>query len=514
MTNFDLSQHIFRFLKQAGVKTLVVCAGARNVPLVNALENENFEVFSFFEERSAAFFALGLIKAYETPVAVLTTSGTASAELLPAAIEATYQGLPLVLITSDRPKSYRGTGSPQTIEQPGLFMNYVESAYDFDVNTKDFHFKWAYKKPIHLNVCFDEPLIDKSENVSLNIKIESKLYEHPPALTKFVSARPLIIVGDIDGRYQERVVKFIKATGAPVYAESMSLLKNNPDLSAYLVKSSDNFVKEIFKLELCDSVIRIGGVPTLRFWRDLEKEYNDVPVLNYTNLPYSGLSRPSIMIEMDMLNAFEQYPADVLALVRKMDKKLQAEKIKLFKKFPLSEQALTHELSGYVKEEALYLGNSLPIRHWDQFAECRSNFVYANRGANGIDGQISSYLGWSQNKDISYCFIGDLTALYDLSSLGLTPQLKPNKRFIVVMNNFGGQIFKRLFKNDKFINAHGTQFYHWAKMWDWSYTQVAQVEDLKKINSFNTPNVIVEVVPDAKQTETFWEEWDFLCQSV
>src|SRR3989344_693333 len=98
MTNFDLSLIVFSVLKQAGVQNVVVCAGARNAPLVLALQEQNFKIFNYFEERSAAFFALGLIKSTKRPAAVLTTSGTAAAELLPAAIEATYQGLPLILV--------------------------------------------------------------------------------------------------------------------------------------------------------------------------------------------------------------------------------------------------------------------------------------------------------------------------------------------------------------------------------------------------------------------------------
>jgi 2-succinyl-5-enolpyruvyl-6-hydroxy-3-cyclohexene-1-carboxylate synthase len=514
MTNFDLSKQIFAFLKQAGVERVIVCAGARNAPLVMALEKETYKTYSFFEERSASFFALGLIKSFQKPVAVFTTSGTAAAELLPACIEAAYQGLPLILITADRPKNYRGTGSPQTIVQPGLFRNYVENEYDFDINSRSFYFKWSYKKPLHINVSFDEPLIDKASKDPYPVQIEKTGQISSMPVKKFISERPLIIVSEISPQYVTLVTDFILARRAPVYAESLSLLKSNPALENYILKSSEQFVKELFRLELCDSVIRIGGVPTVRFWRDLEGEYRDVPVLNFTDLPYSGLSRELGVLPVDSLSANETFPAEVLTTIKKIDAKLQTEKEKLFGKHPLSEPALAFKLSQMVGRHGIYLGNSLPIRHWDQFAKCDSHSVYANRGANGIDGQISSYLGWSENLDHSYCLVGDLTALYDLASLGLTPQLKSNRRFIMVMNNFGGQIFKRVFKNEKFINQHQTQFYHWAKMWNWSYLQVAKLDDFKKIDTFNTPNVVVEIVPDSAQTEKFWEEWDMICQSV
>ena len=173
MTNTDLSRMVYSVLKQAGTEHLVVCAGARNAPLVLNLENlPGFKIFQFFEERSAAFFALGLMRASGKPVAVLTTSGTAAAELLPAVIEAHYQGLPLILVTADRPKAYRGTGSPQTIQQPGLYSTYVENVYDLDVHSGNCTFKWSLKKPLHLNVAFDEPLIDLAGPVEILPKFD------------------------------------------------------------------------------------------------------------------------------------------------------------------------------------------------------------------------------------------------------------------------------------------------------------------------------------------------------
>lgn len=123
-------------IARLGVAEVCVAAGARNAPLLSAiLESEGVKVWSFFEERCAAFFALGRIQADRTPVAVLTTSGTAAAELLPAVIEAHYQGLPLVLLTADRPRRYRGTGAPQAIEQKDLFGPYVSACIDVEQGT-------------------------------------------------------------------------------------------------------------------------------------------------------------------------------------------------------------------------------------------------------------------------------------------------------------------------------------------------------------------------------------------
>ena len=148
MTNLAAARSLLERVLGAGVTDFCVCGGSRNAPLIAVVTGN---VFTFIDERSAAFFALGRIKRDERPVAVITTSGTAAAELLPATIEAYYSGAPLVLITADRPARFRGTAAPQSIEQVGLFGVYAET--DFD--------RWNRRGPLHINVAFDEPLIDE-----------------------------------------------------------------------------------------------------------------------------------------------------------------------------------------------------------------------------------------------------------------------------------------------------------------------------------------------------------------
>ena len=156
MTNIEKAREIITTLARAGVQDFVLCGGSRNAPLVAALAAANSErrtanVYTFVDERSAAFFALGRSKRDERPVAVVTTSGTAVAELLPAAIEAFYSGVPLILVTADRPARFRTTGAPQAINQVGIFGEYATTAID----------DWSRHAPLHINVEFDEPLIDE-----------------------------------------------------------------------------------------------------------------------------------------------------------------------------------------------------------------------------------------------------------------------------------------------------------------------------------------------------------------
>jgi 2-succinyl-5-enolpyruvyl-6-hydroxy-3-cyclohexene-1-carboxylate synthase len=149
MSNVARATDLIGELKSAGVVDFVVCGGSRNAPLIAALGPAH--AFTFVDERSAAFFALGRVKRDGRPVAVITTSGTAVAELLPATIEAFYSAAPLILVTADRPARFRGTGAPQTIDQIGIFGGYA--AWQLS--------GWNRQMPLHINIEFDEPLIDE-----------------------------------------------------------------------------------------------------------------------------------------------------------------------------------------------------------------------------------------------------------------------------------------------------------------------------------------------------------------
>lgn len=158
--NSLLAQNVINQLKLLSVTDVIVCPGGRNIPLVFQLEDEKkFQRYYWFEERSAGFFALGRSRITNQPVAVLTTSGTAAAELLPAVMEAYYSCVPLLLITSDRPKMMRGTGAPQTADQTGLFHKHITYEQDIEKHEVPSLLEWALKGPAHLNVCFEEPLL-------------------------------------------------------------------------------------------------------------------------------------------------------------------------------------------------------------------------------------------------------------------------------------------------------------------------------------------------------------------
>jgi 2-succinyl-5-enolpyruvyl-6-hydroxy-3-cyclohexene-1-carboxylate synthase len=520
MKNIELVSKLFQIFNELQVKDLIVCAGARNIPILEALQDTHYNIESYFEERSAGFYALGKSKERNVPVAVVTTSGTAVAELLPSVIEAYYQNVPLIIVSADRPKSYRGTGAPQAIEHIGIFSSYVESTVDWDVVTTDFSIRYSGQKPIHLNICFDEPLLDgKLSDVQiLPAQIHRTIAPgnlNEPNESKISIHNPIAILSEIKTNDREGIKNFIIKNNIIHYAEYLSGLKNDSELVHLQISSSEIYFKQLIKEAYEDnkiaSIIRIGGVPTLRLWRDFESEFINLSIISFSQTDFLGLARASQIYPLkQILNTDVQQN---FKLNLQGDRILQEKKIELLTEFKNSEQNYTFKLSQIISSDPVYIGNSLPIRMWDAFSEKTHNsqLICANRGANGIDGQLSSYLGWSVHLNISWCIVGDLTALYDLSALGLATNSKCNYR-IVIMNNSGGQIFSRLFGNKKYLNEQKVNFKSWAEMWYWDYILISDLSEFNKIESLSSDKVIIELKPDNLQTELFWKKWDELCR--
>lgn len=521
MTNMNLCANIIQNLMDQGVREFCLCAGARNSPLIHLFDqNPEIKIHNFFEERSAAFFAIGRIVDSKRPVVVITTSGTAVAELLPATIEAHYSGLPLILLTADRPKSYRHSGAPQSIEQVGIFSSYVEQSWDLDHKDTELNLnRISFRRPLHINLCLKEPLLDgpvpqlhdrEMQAPIRELKLsEEVLIEAKKTLNSFLAkTRPLVILGAMTEVQAQITLEFLKRFKAPVYAEALSNLRAHSEISEFEIQSGEKMLNQLFSKGVVDSVLRIGGVPTVRLWRDLEEIKSEVPVLNITATGFSGLSRKSESIQDFSLLERLMSPTNTDHEWKKWDLTQLGVLNQLFQQYPKSEPALVREVSQITKSDPVYLGNSLPIREWDlcacfQFAPSK---MLGNRGANGIDGQVSTYLGWSESFTSSWCIVGDLTAMYDLAALWIAKQKRDSKFRIVVVNNGGGQIFKRMFGKDIFLNRHSIEFENWAKMFDVDYLKAS---DLKSDLSKNLPKqVVIEVHPDEGQTAQFWQAWE------
>lgn len=526
MSNLKRVENALRYIADCRCREVVVCAGARNAPLVVALNSQtHMKVWSLFEERSAGFFALGRIKATGCPVAVVTTSGTAAAELMPAAIEGHYAGMPLLLVTADRPPGYRGTGAPQAIEQVGLFGSYVEAGLDL-WNEPATH-SWGGRRPLHLNICLEEPGRGELQEIE-NLFAKWDGIEAPAAVqpmhTKdhaadqsvqrakadFVarSKSPAVVVSGLAKPERELVKSWLRQVQAPVFFETPSGLSSDQEMSAFSIGGGERSLEHGLSRGWVDGIIRIGGVPTLRLWRDLESKHKSVPVISFSARGFTGLSRAdSHCLELAELKHFQppSKPADPAwtSLQAAAGDRLQS----LLLQYPTSEHGMLFALAKQMNAHAnVYVGNSLPIREWDLVAPLVSNNwnVEANRGANGIDGQLSTFFGFADPDKENWSIVGDLTAMYDLSAPFILRQRPVANCNIVVINNRGGQIFSRMYSRIELENRHDVEFPHWAAMWGLDYERWAAVPANAKTGR---PRVI-ELAPADEATAAFLQAWE------
>ena len=518
--NNQLAKDVIQQALDVGVREFCVAAGKRNAPLIYGLANlSHVKIYYWPEERSAAFFALGRVRATGLPVAVITTSGTAVGNLLPATMEAFYTQLPLLLITADRPRRQRGTGAPQCAEQVGIFSHYVDLIQDIAADEPWNLNNWTLQAPAHLNVCFEEP-----EEESLKNDRETFDF-NPPAIKKLLASEeslqelelflehvnyPLVIVGALNPADQEKVAEFLLRLKAPVYAEAISGLREDSRLVNVRVVS-DHFWKNSTDADYpIDGILRIGSIPTCRIWRDLEEKGGQINVCSISQLPFSGLSwnkkvlnLERVLIQLKNFSCKRHFSCE---------KWIEQEKIfgqhltHLFVEEPQAEISLMHHLSQLIPQGSLiYLGNSLPIREWDQAASWRSKNlqVKASRGLCGIDGQIATFLGLCTPLQENWAIIGDLTALYDLVAPWVFQQLPEMDINLVIINNGGGQIFSHMFSNPIFLNPHDLQFKPLADLWKWHYEKWEEIPTyLPKVKGGR----IIEILPNTEASKRFLQK--------
>jgi 2-succinyl-5-enolpyruvyl-6-hydroxy-3-cyclohexene-1-carboxylate synthase len=517
--NATVIQSLFAELDALGVQEFCIAAGARNAPLIAALlqrDQSKITIRHFFEERCAAFFALGRVMITSRPVAVLTTSGTAVGELLPAVMEAHYQALPVILVTADRPSKYRGSGAPQAVEQVGIFGTYLSRCVEMEA-TPESGFQLSDSVtdtpgPVQFNVCLDESFVQVSEPTKAAISIPQDSLAirsiDQQNWDEFWTAEGEIIVlaGGIHPDDAPSAREFLLKLNAPVVAEATSNLGGDETLQSLLLLGGEK------ALAACTAkrVLRLGSVPSWRWWRDLEKR-EEVKVLSISRAPFRGVARsngvsilPWEFLKQEPKSQSQRAPQSAAQSVEE-----------LLERFPNSETAWMRHLSRIIPDEAsVFLGNSLPIREWNLSADKPKSgtMFFANRGANGIDGLISTWLGVGEEAASSWLIVGDLSTLYDLSGPWILPQLKKTKRRIVIINNGGGKIFSRvgwlrdLNDNARAMieNRHQLSFEHWARMWSMDYHLITSWQELSDDDS---ETAVWEIRPDEFETEAFWQAW-------
>lgn len=514
--NEALSHHVVKAAIQRGVKVFCLCPGSRNSPIVSVLKHyPQVQQYFLYEERSAAFFALGRARRDRAPVAIVVTSGSAAGELLPAAMEAYYTHVPILLITADRPRRFKGTNAPQTVEQVGLFGIYAPFAQDISEGETCQLENWDGLGPAHLNVRLEDPFRTPKSSTVKTITKRKCIPEEESAsyLNQFFSkvSYPLAVVSTLSKEAHEATVQFLRRLNIPVMLEGISGLREDSRLSHLKVFRTDNVWNQSEKNRYpIDGLLRIGGVPTFSGWRDLENMQDKIHMCSLSELPYSGLSWADIVLVslprfLDSYRSHKSFATETAHQWLVDEKRFLVDLLELLKREPNCELSLVHALSKCIpKHSHVYLGNSLPLREWDLGAESQDKKfrVYASRGVNGIDGQLSTFLGLCEPDADNWALLGDLTTLYDMPGPWILSQLQNIKCNIVVINNSGGRIFSRFFSEKTFLHPHELGFEPLANLWGLEYERWTQIPDTIPTNRGNR---LIEIIPDNDASDRVWE---------
>ena len=514
-SNF-LVQTIVRLFRHAGVEQLVLSPGSRNAPLmVGFSEDPSFECHSVVDERSAAFFALGLAQASKKPVAVVCTSGSAVVNYFPAVAEAFYSDIPLIVVSADRPSQLIEIGDGQTIQQEGVFGKHVEGAFNcleaeaqLEANLEGIRglLKTCIDRqgPVHLNVPLAEPLYDLVEEPfrlpeGLDQAIlpgpEQKAASSGLELAWNKAKRILLLTGVMqpDTLTQATLEKLLADPRVLLMTETTSNI-HHPKAIWGIDQLITGLDPEQRKELQPDLLVSLGGMVVSKRIKAFLRKYP--PAAHYHIHPkkaydtYFSLTSHVATAPEELLAGLAQndhsstadYQSKWLAF---RDGRLDRQK-NFMETVPYSDLAVYKQLLLHLPQgAALQLANSTAIRYSQLYPPRPDLAVYCNRGTSGIDGSSSTAIGHAVGSDKQTVLIsGDLSFFYDSNALWLPA---PSDFKLVVVNNSGGGIFRILPGARKM--THFTRFFETrhqrtaeglAAAYGWGYQKVASMDALKQ----------------------------------
>jgi 2-succinyl-5-enolpyruvyl-6-hydroxy-3-cyclohexene-1-carboxylate synthase len=501
--NTALASALVEELARCGVRNAALAPGSRSTPLALALWRQPaIEVAVIVDERSAGFFALGAAQATGRPTAVLCTSGTAAANLHPAVCEADEAGVPLIVLTADRPPELRGIGAGQTIDQLKLYGSAVRWFCEVGTHDADdaglLHYRSvacrAYAAargdprpgPVHLNLAWRDPLgpephpedVTATSELALEGRGERPLTAVPhggapppsDALIEVMvehvaeSRRGLIVCGrQPDPALAGPVAELARASGYPILAEPTSQLRSGPHDRSLVVSGYDAISRARPEPLAPELVIRFGELPTSKALRGWIAALHDCRQL-VVDCGF-GWNEPtraaSVVMRVDpgafassLASAVPPAPDESFAAswVAADGAAVQAIADELDRADEVSEPAVHAALGElYADGELVYTASSMPIRDQEAFLRPGPASVrfLANRGASGIDGLISSGIGAAAASGRpTWIVTGDLGLYHDMNGLAALREASAPVR-IVVLNNDGGGIFEFLPQSDQ-----------------------------------------------------------------
>ncbi|MEC5424893.1 2-succinyl-5-enolpyruvyl-6-hydroxy-3-cyclohexene-1-carboxylic-acid synthase [Virgibacillus sp. C22-A2] len=545
-------------LTKNGLTDAVISPGSRSTPLAITLaEHDQVKEWVIIDERSAAFFALGIAKETKRPVVLVCTSGTAAANYFPAIVEAHYSRVPLIILTADRPPELRDVGAPQAIEQLKLYGDYVKWFHEMAlpeatptmleyVRSKAARAYYAAKEdnpgPVHLNFPFREPLLpdlsikdiwgEKHEQSYIpTLPGKKKVDEHQlhALLHKIQHKKKGVIVcgPQVGDDFADGVIRLAEKWGLPVLADPLSQVRSGPHSKSHVIEGYDAILRNETVRERLkpDFIIRFGAMPVSKAYLFYLQQHKEA--LQFIVEDFNGFREPAgnsttfvfadpTMLCKDLVKASAALKFEQSWLSQWQEMNQIAKKHLLY---GMEEQITEGEavralLEATPEQSYIYVGNSMAIRDLDTFfmTTPKKLSIFSNRGANGIDGMVSSGLGAATGgKDITL-LLGDLSFFHDMNGLMAAKQYNLNIT-ILLINNDGGGIFSFLPQvNDKkhFEALFGTpmdiNFQKAVSMYGGNYNRPETEAELKEVlyASYQHKGLSVVEVRTDRSTNTEW----------
>jgi 2-succinyl-5-enolpyruvyl-6-hydroxy-3-cyclohexene-1-carboxylate synthase len=488
-TNSLWASVLVETLSRSGVTRAVISPGSRSTPLTVALaRHAGIESIPVLDERSAAFFALGLAKQKLEPVVLVCTSGTAGANYFPAIIEARESGVPLLAITADRPPEMRACASGQTIDQQKLFGDYVTFYHELSVPEASLDLlcylrqttahavartRAPFAGPVHLNAPFRDPLPPVPDEHAAKLETAcdwAQFFAHlaPERAPALAGVAPQL-VPDVHGAivvgpqqpadaesYVASVGEIARRLGWPVLADGLSPLRNRADCVPHMVTAYDAVLRNEAAAERLkpEVVLALGAWPTskvLRAWLAA----SDAPTWLVSPRPDNrdalhGRTR-HVALELSALAASLPATQDANGYQKMWARYEATARAALDTRLEQTTEMFEGRAASLLAKHLplgtpLFVANSMPVRDVEYFWPANDRRVrpFVNRGGNGIDGTLSTALGVAHGAGRPAVLLtGDLALLHDTNGFLLRPKLHGGLT-IVLINNRGGGIFDHL----------------------------------------------------------------------
>ena len=530
---------------QLGVRHAVFSPGSRSTTMAMLFtEHEGFETYMIIDERSASFMALGIAKAHKEPTVLVCTSGSAVAHYLPAILEAQYSGVPLIVLSADRPHTLLHVGAPQTVDQQKIFGAAVNYYEELAVPQEDHYYTYprqvarkAYmkamdikKRPVHINVPLFEPLVPELsrnhfEAGRSSFKVVKPNYSsvlgcdnrnnlthinnvidvaHNNDSTKEINnlleryERILILAGpQIDIDEAEMIRSFGEALQAPILADPLSNVRGC-GTSKVVISTYDALLagQALWHELKPDCVIQFGQIVVSKRVQQMIASWTDVEYIEVN--PTMDSMNPTGKTTMHMQASIDVFThlygknnnSDTYLNIWRRLEQAGKKQLSLAIDEPHCFEGRTiRELQKQIPEDGqIFVANSMTIRDFDYFwfsGESKA-VLYGNRGVNGIDGTISTALGLAVNGRPTYLVTGDLSLFHDLNGLAVAKTHNLNLT-IILHNNDGGGIFEYLpQKGTKhfdylFSTSQGLDYSGAAKLYGCGYTKISSPDELSSV---------------------------------